>query len=663
MNRFTRMLERERAIVNFIDLDEENKQLASSGTLTGRYRHEIDFDPTEQIKKLTSEGYELAKNGFNPNGQVPYFGVDDTFVISFHHAHQTVDPDHLAFDFKKEQLEKSVKQVIHYEGAANRTPVDNISYALFKRQVDIDLVTKKVVKDNGFQPKEYTFRLIGTPTLPGFYPDKTVAGGKKVTPDSPDQEETVTFAINNQPSNKTQHVLVDYVDQSNNNALIFRVKLSAQANMPIEYDPEPKIKDLTKDGYELVNNSFQPQKEVEFFGNKDGYTPTFIITMKSQPVAVNHDHPSDKIKQSAYEQEAAFVVNFVGAGKADPAQQQQKITWQRTVTAIKGGQSLVTNGYFDTPWQAEPAHYQQVAVPVVHGFHSRFKEVAAPEPLRRDQVVKVEYFPNGHLIPVDEKGQEIAGAPHPQFHTSPVDPRKVSERMILPDVKGYLLPEDQITIKDPDHDLKITYHAQAKKAPVPQPSAPQPSMPEASQEEKQPSDVKAVNKEQDKAKSKAKAEAEKLSEAVNNDKEKEEAEQQQRQKAIEHQNAARELAQKQATMPQDAGENKLAKNLDEHGEMTYDLIRSSHQVAFVNFIDLDNEGMQLTSSGPLVGEPGESINDLYSTAIPLRVSRKAGYEVVFNTFDKKGVVQRFNNNDLLTQIFTIGVRKKRPDDQ
>lgn len=57
MNRFTRMLERERAIVNFIDLDEENKQLASSGTLTGRYRHEIDFDPTEQIKKLTSEGY------------------------------------------------------------------------------------------------------------------------------------------------------------------------------------------------------------------------------------------------------------------------------------------------------------------------------------------------------------------------------------------------------------------------------------------------------------------------------------------------------------------------------------------------------------------------------------------------------------------------------
>lgn len=656
MNRFTRMLERDRAVVNFIDLDEQNKQLASSGPLSGRYHQEIEFDPTAQIKKLTAQGYELAKNGFNPKGQTPYFGVGDTFVISFRHAHKIVDPDHLAFDFKKEQLEKSVKQVIHYAGAANRTPVDNISYALFKRQVEVDLVTKKVIKDKGFQPKEYTFRLIGTPTLSGFYPDKTVAGGKKVTPDSPDQEETVTFAINNQPSTKTQHVLVDYVDLSNNNDLIFRVKLSAQANMPIEYDPEPKIKDLARSGYELVNNGFQPAKEVEFFGNKDGYTPTFIITMKSEPVAVNSEHPSKKIKKSAYEQQAAFVVNFVGAGRANPVQQEQIITWTRTVTAIKGGH-LVTNGRYDTPWQAQPAQYHKVAVPVVHGFHTRLKEVEAPQPLRRDQVVKVKYLPNGRLIPVDEKGQIIIGAPRPQFNTSPVDPRKVSERMILPDIAGYNLPEDKISIKDPDHDLKVVYKSQAQKTPAPQPSAPQPSMPEASQEQKQPSAVKAQ------AKSKAKKEAEELSEAVNNDKEKEEIEQQQRQKAIEHQKAARELAQEQATMPQDAGENKLAKNLDKHGEMTYDLIRSSHQVAFVNFIDLDNEGMQLTSSGPLVGEPGESINDLYSTAIPLRVIRQAGYEVVFNTFDKKGVVQRFNNNDLLTQIFTIGVRKKRTNDQ
>ena len=82
------------------------------------------------------------------------------------------------------------------------------------------------------------------------------------------------------------------------------------------------------------------------------------------------------------------------------------------------------------------------------------------------------------------------------------------------------------------------------------------------------------------------------------------------------------------------------------------------QVAIVNFIDIDHNGTSLTSSGPLVGKPGESINDLYSTEIPLKVIKKAGYKVVFNNFDNDGFVQRFDNNDLMTQVFTIGVSKK-----
>lgn len=77
------------------------------------------------------------------------------------------------------------------------------------------------------------------------------------------------------------------------------------------------------------------------------------------------------------------------------------------------------------------------------------------------------------------------------------------------------------------------------------------------------------------------------------------------------------------------------------------------QVAIVNFIDIDHNGASLTSSGPLVGKPGDSINDLYSTEIPLKVIKKAGYHVVFNNFDSDGFVQRFDN-----QVFSIGVSKK-----
>lgn len=81
------------------------------------------------------------------------------------------------------------------------------------------------------------------------------------------------------------------------------------------------------------------------------------------------------------------------------------------------------------------------------------------------------------------------------------------------------------------------------------------------------------------------------------------------------------------------------------------------QVAIINFIVLDNNGRQLTSSGPLTGKPGESINDLYSTEIPLKAIAQTGYHVVFNGFDGDGQIQKFNNNDLMTRVFTVGLSK------
>ncbi len=82
-------------------------------------------------------------------------------------------------------------------------------------------------------------------------------------------------------------------------------------------------------------------------------------------------------------------------------------------------------------------------------------------------------------------------------------------------------------------------------------------------------------------------------------------------------------------------------------------------MAIINFIDLDNNGKQLTSSGPLTGKPGESINDLYSTEIPLKAIAQTGYHVVFNGFDGDGQIQKFNNNDLMTQVFTVGLSKAK----
>ena len=61
---------------------------------------------------------------------------------------------------------------------------------------------------------------------------------------------------------------------------------------------------------------------------------------------------------------------------------------------------------------------------------------------------------------------------------------------------------------------------------------------------------------------------------------------------------------------------------------------------------MDNHGSSITSSEILTGKPGESIKDLYSTENPLKIIERAGYRVVFNSFDN-GDVQKFNDNALM----------------
>lgn len=91
--------------------------------------------------------------------------------------------------------------------------------------------------------------------------------------------------------------------------------------------------------------------------------------------------------------------------------------------------------------------------------------------------------------------------------------------------------------------------------------------------------------------------------------------------------------------------------------------RNVDQIAIVNFIDLDHAGRQLTSSGPLVGKAGEKITDLYSSAIPIKGLKQAGFRVVFNNFDENGQEQEFNADDLNTQVFTIGLSKMNDQQQ
>lgn len=664
MNKLTRKMslfgKGRKAVVNFIDIDDDLANIGTSGELEGSKDSVIDYDSAAKIKELEDKGYELVENNFDPDGKKPLFSDESTtpYVISFRHGHEVVDVNNPGYGFNKDDLQKVGTQTVHYSGAGNRTPADTVTHVTFDHTIVIDKVTKEMIKDEGWEPESQSHFLIGVPTLPGFVPDESVVGGELVTAQDPDREYSVEYDINRDPDTGDQSAVIKFVDITDNNHEIASETLTGKANMPINYDPVKKVNELKEKGYALVNNGFNADDNIQFFGSEEDYVPTFIMTMKHELIKVDVDHPNDKVKKNEYYQETTFAVDFEGAGDNTPVNDVQLAVWTRSITVVAPTGEVIENGKYTTDWTVDPSQFHNVKVPVIAGYHTEVKEVSAEPITREDRIVNVNYVQNGRIIPVDEDGKEIEGAKQLRFITLNNDPTKVMADEIVPDVDGYTCDLMTITPHNPAKDVRVTYKAKKRNDVLVIPVG------EKKKQEKKSTKVKmtsepaptpevvgsnAIEPEKENSKSPEKP-------AVS----KPETTQPVVAKANEQTVAQ---TSEQPKMETQTSVTDTETKTDNANEVKPAAEQAHDQVAIINFIDVDKNGAQLTSSGPLVGKPGESINDLYSTEIPLKAIKDAGYEIVFNNFDREGVVQRFDNNDLMTQIFTIGVRKKQTKKQ
>ncbi|MBB1108897.1 MucBP domain-containing protein, partial [Limosilactobacillus sp. pH52_RY] len=118
------------AVVNYVDQDNNNAQIATSGNLTGKPGSAIDYSTADQIKELENQGYVLVSDGF-PAGAV--FDNDDnttqTYTVVLKHGTQPVnpnepgkpgepinpsDPDGPKYPQGSDQVTKSVTRTIQY---------------------------------------------------------------------------------------------------------------------------------------------------------------------------------------------------------------------------------------------------------------------------------------------------------------------------------------------------------------------------------------------------------------------------------------------------------------------------------------------------------------------------------------------------------------------
>ena len=298
----------------------------------------------------------------------------------------------------RDNLVKDATQTIHYVGAGDKTPGDNVvtQKDAFTRTVTIDKVTGKVLSTSDWEGTK-TFNTVDTPVVQGYHADKKTAGGLTATPDNPDVEETVTYAPNGK---------IVPVDPN---------------GTPIPGADTPTYPTDPNDPTKVVPN--EPIPEVP------GYTP--VDPSPVTPADPGKDTPVP-YKQNQYGLTEKFVDE--DGNELSPS--------------VNKGSSYKSGDGFDVTGDAK----------VINGYVLVKQDNTKGTFGNGDETATFIYKKIGKIIPVDPNGNPIPGADTPIYQNDPNDPTKVIPNEPIPDVPGYTpVDPSPITPADPTVDTPVPY--------------------------------------------------------------------------------------------------------------------------------------------------------------------------------------------------------------
>ncbi|WP_155859758.1 mucin-binding protein, partial [Lactobacillus equicursoris] len=504
--------------IKYVD-DTTGAELDNDNLPSGEVGSKINYTTADKIKNYEDQGYELVSNDF-ADGTQTYAKEDNNFVVHLKHKTQTItpndpnpvtpgepinpnDPNSPVYgeETDRKNLVKDATQTIHYVGAGDKTPADNVvtQKDAFTRTVTIDKVTGKVLSYTDWTG-EKTFNTVDTPVVQGYHADKKTAGGLTATVDNPDVEETVTYSPNGKlvpvdpngtpipgagtptyptdpndptkvvpnepipdvpnytpvdpspvtpadpgkdtpvPYNQVVTGTIKYVDDTTGKTLSSADLEKGTVGSKINYTTADKIKRYEDNGYEFVSSNFTDGSQVYAKEGND-----FVVHLK---------HAT---KEVVSYKDATQTIHYVGAGDKTPADkvQTQKDAFSKTDTIDKvTGEVVKTTG-----WEGTKT-FGTEDTPVVQGYHADKKTAggltATPE--NPDVEETVTYSPNGKLVPVDPNGTPIPGADTPTYPTDPNDPTKVVPNEPIPDVPNWTpVDPSPVTPADPGKDTPVPY--------------------------------------------------------------------------------------------------------------------------------------------------------------------------------------------------------------
>jgi len=178
--------------VKYID-DTADKTLETKD-LSGEVGEKSDYSTAPTIEDYTDKGYKLVSDDY-PKSGVTFTKEPQKYEVHLKHTYSPVTPDD-HHDVDPNEVTKNVKETVHYTGAGDKTPNDNVQNATWT-------------------PSETDYKAVPSPKIDGYTPDKETVPSTPVTMD--DINVTVTYTkngkdIRNQKTLPSQQT-VKFVDE------------------------------------------------------------------------------------------------------------------------------------------------------------------------------------------------------------------------------------------------------------------------------------------------------------------------------------------------------------------------------------------------------------------------------------------------------------------
>ncbi len=246
----------------------------------------------------------------------------------------------------KDSLTKSVNQTIHYQYSNGATAApDKTDTTTFDHQVEVDKVTGKIVKDDGWfaENNKTSFDAKTSPVIAGYTASeassKTVTG---LTQDSPDDVQTIVYAPNAEKAN------VSYIDDTTGKTLSAK-DLTGNYGSTDPYRTSETITGYERQGYQLVSDNY-PTNGVVY--NQDGTVQSFEVHLT---------HGTTQTSESQTVNETIHYV-YKNGDKAADDYQATPLNFTRTVTTDK-----VTGKKTYGSWSADQS-FAAVTSPAIKGY-------------------------------------------------------------------------------------------------------------------------------------------------------------------------------------------------------------------------------------------------------------------------------------------------------